>query len=193
MLLCSSTLAIPTVNDIVCFVTARPLVNQVSQSQDSNIFTAVCSFELGYVSVRDLYMFMSIAHQGNFTLRRGDEMVLQQATDSKRWLAVHYTGTLTDGSKFDSSVDRDEPFSFTLGHSQVIKGWDKVVATMKKGEKVQVTLAPQYAYGESGSHPKIPPSATLVSLSTFCRCQRECDCPPCWIITVWQETELYIQ
>jgi FKBP-type peptidyl-prolyl cis-trans isomerase len=82
--------------------------------------------------------------------------------------AVHYTGTLTDGKKFDSSVDRGDPFTFTLGHSQVIKGWDKVVATMKKGEKVQVTLSPEYAYGESGSPPSIPPSATLVSSSAPC-------------------------
>jgi FKBP-type peptidyl-prolyl cis-trans isomerase len=78
--------------------------------------------------------------------------------------AVHYTGTLQDGTKFDSSVDRGEPFSFTLGHSQVIKGWDMVVATMKKGEKVVVTLQHTYAYGEAGSPPKIPAKATLVRL-----------------------------
>ena len=78
--------------------------------------------------------------------------------------AVHYTGTLEDGTKFDSSVDRGEPFEFTLGHSQVIKGWDVAVSTMKKGEKVQIKLRHDYAYGESGSPPKIPPGATLVRL-----------------------------
>lgn len=77
---------------------------------------------------------------------------------------MHYTGTLEDGTKFDSSVDRGEPFEFTLGHSQVIKGWDVGVATMKKGEKVQLKLRQDYAYGESGSPPTIPPGATLVWL-----------------------------
>ena len=76
--------------------------------------------------------------------------------------AVHYTGTLEDGTKFDSSVDRGDPLSFSLGQGQVIKGWDAVVATMKKGEKVVATLAPEYAYGASGSPPTIPPNATLV-------------------------------
>jgi FKBP-type peptidyl-prolyl cis-trans isomerase len=75
---------------------------------------------------------------------------------------VHYTGTLLDGTKFDSSVDRDEPFSFSLGHGSVIKGWDIGVATMKKGEKALFTLRHDYAYGEKGSPPTIPPSATLV-------------------------------
>lgn len=77
-------------------------------------------------------------------------------------VVVHYTGTLEDGTKFDSSVDRGDPFEFTLGHSQVIKGWDIGVATMKKGEKVQLKLRQDYAYGESGSPPTIPPGATLV-------------------------------
>lgn len=77
--------------------------------------------------------------------------------------AVHYTGTLEDGTKFDSSVDRGDPFEFTLGHSQVIQGWDIAVATMKKGEKVQLKLRHDYAYGESGSPPTIPPGATLVT------------------------------
>jgi FKBP-type peptidyl-prolyl cis-trans isomerase len=82
---------------------------------------------------------------------------------------VHYTGTLTDGTKFDSSVDRGEPFSFTLGAGQVIKGWDKGVATMKQGEKVLLTLRHDYAYGDNGSPPKIPGGATLVSFLSACR------------------------
>jgi FK506-binding protein 4/5 len=71
-------------------------------------------------------------------------------------------GTLLDGTKFDSSRDRSEPFKFKLGAHQVIKGWDKVVETMKKGEICKVTLKPEYAYGENGSPPKIPANATLV-------------------------------
>lgn len=74
---------------------------------------------------------------------------------------VHYVGTLEDGTKFDSSRDRDEPFTFNLGKGNVIKGWDKGVATMKKGEKAVLTCAPDYAYGKAGSPPKIPADATL--------------------------------
>ncbi|XP_077294260.1 FK506-binding protein 59-like isoform X2 [Arctopsyche grandis] len=76
-------------------------------------------------------------------------------------VTVHYTGTLLDGSKFDSSKDRDKPFDFTLGKGQVIKAWDAGVATMKKGEVSVLTCAPELCYGESGSPPKIPPNSWL--------------------------------
>ncbi|XP_026330184.1 FK506-binding protein 59 isoform X2 [Hyposmocoma kahamanoa] len=76
-------------------------------------------------------------------------------------VTVHYTGTLLDGTKFDSSKDRDEPFEFPLGKGQVIKAWDIGVATMKKGEVCVLTCAPEYAYGAAGSPPKIPPNSTL--------------------------------
>ncbi|EZG64343.1 putative peptidyl-prolyl cis-trans isomerase [Gregarina niphandrodes] len=75
---------------------------------------------------------------------------------------VHYTGTLTDGKKFDSSIDRGTPFEFALGQGQVIKGWDVCVMSMKKGEKCRVELQPDFAYGEHGSPPTIPPNAVLV-------------------------------
>merc|ERR1712117_1008101 len=75
---------------------------------------------------------------------------------------VHYVGTLQDGSKFDSSRDRDTPFTFDLGRGMVIKGWDEGVASMCKGELSVFTIASQYAYGETGSPPKIPPAATLI-------------------------------
>jgi FKBP-type peptidyl-prolyl cis-trans isomerase FkpA len=84
-----------------------------------------------------------------------------EAVKGKR-IKVHYTGTLTDGSKFDSSVDRGDPFTFTLGAGEVIKGWDEGFAGMKVGGKRKLTIPYPMAYGESGRPPKIPPKATLI-------------------------------
>jgi FKBP-type peptidyl-prolyl cis-trans isomerase FkpA len=74
---------------------------------------------------------------------------------------VHYTGWLVDGKKFDSSLDRNQPYSFVLGTGAVIKGWDLGVAGMRVGGKRRLVIAPDLAYGARGRPPVIPPKATL--------------------------------
>ena len=90
------------------------------------------------------------------TVGEGKEAILGKV------VSVHYTGTLTDGTKFDSSVDRGTPFQFTLGAGQVIQGWDQGVIGMKVGGKRTLTIPSDLAYGPTGRPGTIPPSATLI-------------------------------
>jgi peptidylprolyl isomerase len=77
-------------------------------------------------------------------------------------VSVHYTGTLTDGTKFDSSRDRGEPIEFPLGQGRVIKGWDEGIARMKVGEQAILVIPPSIGYGARGAGGVIPPDATLI-------------------------------
>ncbi|KAM4613633.1 peptidyl-prolyl cis-trans isomerase FKBP5 [Polymixia lowei] len=95
------------------------------------------------------------------------KVVKRQGVDGDRPMigdrvTVHYTGMLLNGKKFDSSLDRKEPFSFNLGKGQVIKAWDISVLSMKRGEVCMLLCRPEYAYGSSGNPPKIPPNSSLL-------------------------------
>lgn len=92
-----------------------------------------------------------------------DDLVKGQGPEAVRGktVEVHYTGWLTDGTKFDSSVG-GQPFSFQLGSGQVIEGWERGVAGMKVGGKRKLTVPPDLGYGARGAPPEIPANATLV-------------------------------
>lgn len=92
----------------------------------------------------------------NQIVGEGDEAIAGMTVE------VHYTGWLTSGTKFDSSLDRNETFSFKLGAGQVIQGWDQGVAGMKVGGTRKLTIPPSMGYGVIGAGGVIPPNATLV-------------------------------
>jgi peptidylprolyl isomerase len=95
-------------------------------------------------------------------LKYSDEVVgTGESPRTGQNVTVHYTGTLENGTKFDSSVDRGQPYSFRIGTGSVIKGWDEGVMTMKVGGKRKLIVPPDLAYGTSG-RPGIPPNATLI-------------------------------
>lgn len=96
-------------------------------------------------------------------LKYTDEVIGSgEAPKSGQTVTVHYTGTLPDGKKFDSSRDRNQPFSFQIGVGQVIKGWDEGVMTMKVGGKRKLTIPPELGYGSRGAGAVIQPNSTLL-------------------------------
>jgi FKBP-type peptidyl-prolyl cis-trans isomerase len=105
-------------------------------------------------------------NSNNFDIQGMKVEVLQQGTGeaAKKGdkVTVNYVGTLQDGTKFDSSIDRGQPFTFTLGQNSVIQGWELGVVGMKVGEKRKLTIPPELAYGSQGAGGIIPPNATLI-------------------------------
>ena len=103
-------------------------------------------------------MFEDVTELVTDDVKKGDGA---EATDGKT-VVVHYTGWLTDGTKFDSSLDRGQPFEFALGAGGVIPGWEQGVAGMKVGGTRRLTIPPALGYGEQGAGGVIPPNATLL-------------------------------
>ena len=104
-----------------------------------------------------------VAPQQNTTMKIDDVTIgTGPAVENGDTVAVHYVGTLQDGTEFDSSVKRGTPFEFTVGAGQVIQGWEEGVVGMQVGGKRVLVIPPAMAYGEAGFPPVIPPSATLV-------------------------------
>ena len=93
------------------------------------------------------------------TITEGDEINFPPKGANVK---CHYTGTLLDGTKFDSSRDRNQPFEFKVGVGQVIKAWDEVIPQMSVGQRVKITAPPEFAYGKRGAGALIPPDATLI-------------------------------
>jgi len=103
------------------------------------------------------------------TVKAGDGVTFPK---KGQLVVVHYTGTLTNGKKFDSSRDRGKPFEFRIGEGQVIRGWDEGVAQLSVGQRANLTCTPDYAYGDRGHPGVIPPNSTLIFDVELIRCDK---------------------
>ncbi|XP_078361768.1 peptidyl-prolyl cis-trans isomerase FKBP1B-like isoform X2 [Oculina patagonica] len=128
-------------------------------SNKSHVVSQRCSFDqAGKNSVSRLLRTLNIMGVEIETINPGDGAKPQKG----QTVVVHYTGTLENGKKFDSSRDKGRPFKFKIGTGQVIKGWDEGVAQMTVGQRAKLTCSPDYGYGARGVLLTIPPNAILI-------------------------------
>ncbi len=145
-----AVMALVTVAFIVAACAKKENQNQTAATDAPGSSTAAASTPAALVTTASGLQYQ-VLKEGNGPVAKAGQTV-----------SVHYTGWLTDGTKFDISVDRGQPFQFQLGAGQVIKGWDEGVAGMKVGEKRKLTIPSGLGYGARGAGGVIPPNATLV-------------------------------
>lgn len=124
--------------------------DQENNQKDKNLAASNTMSDTNTVTTSTGLKYVELQEGTGLTPQKGQKVV------------VHYTGTLEDGQKFDSSRDRNQPFSFKLGIGQVIKGWDEGLSTMKVGGRRQLIIPPDLGYGSRGAGGVIPPNATLI-------------------------------
>ena len=135
----------------ILFSRSMPENESVQKSQNNQVSnTSMTQDQPSANTVSELNIETTKEGTGDRVVKSGDT------------ISVHYTGRLTDGTKFDSSVDRGTPFTFTIGAGQVIKGWDEGLLGMKVGEKRTLTIPADKGYGATGAGGVIPPNATLI-------------------------------
>ncbi|KKQ23570.1 MAG: Peptidyl-prolyl cis-trans isomerase [Parcubacteria group bacterium GW2011_GWA2_37_10] len=113
------------------------------------------------------FLLQNNSPSNNYEMIQGMKVeILKQGTGAQAktgdTVTVNYVGALENGIKFDSSIDRETPFPFTLGENRVIKGWELGVLGMRAGEKRKLTIPPELGYGSAGAGGVIPPNATLI-------------------------------
>ena len=145
----------PTWNTMLCLGLATSALLSLSACEPKAATTSDATTQ---ASAEETAAVKSVSGIKIEDVREGDGKIAQKGDT----VSVNYLGTLaSNGQKFDSSYDRNEPFSFKLGSGQVIEGWEKGILGMKVGGKRILTIPPEKAYGESGAPPVIPPNATL--------------------------------
>jgi FKBP-type peptidyl-prolyl cis-trans isomerase len=153
---------------LVCVVVL--VLAQIGSKQDSAIaanFTETIAVPITVTENNTLIASNTMSDANAVTTPSGLKYVeLKEGTGATpqtgQKVVVHYTGTLEDGTKFDSSRDRNRPFDFNIGRGQVIKGWDEGLSTMKVGGRRQLIIPPELGYGSRGAGGVIPPNATLI-------------------------------
>ncbi len=151
-------------------LTIPPAIGYGERSMGSIPSNSTLVFEVELLGVKEPVKPWDIKSKDTLTTASGLQyIIVEKAKDasamkaeSGKNVSVHYTGFLTDGKIFDSSVERGEPISFQLGQGRVIKGWDEGIALMKVGDKLRLIIPSNLGYGEAGAGGVIPPNATLL-------------------------------